>query len=148
MVVVDGKAIFESAIINEYLDEVYPEPPLMPSTAFDRAQVRIWTDYTATRLVPPLYRVLKSSHPEKIEASWPDLHKELAYLNQHFDEGSGPWVLGEDFSMADINLLPFVHQFPRLEQDVMAKYEGIARFYKAFEQRPSFSETMQDNLSE
>ena len=144
VVVVEGKAIFESAIINEYLDEVHPEPKLMPTDPFERAQARIWTDYVATRLVPPLYRVLKSSHPEKVERSWPELHQELTYLNHALETAGGPWLLGAHFSMADINLLPFVHQFPQLEQDVLSQYPAIADFYSAFQQRPSYQSTLQD----
>ena len=45
-VLVDGgKTIYESAIINEYLEEKYPEVPLMPKDYFERARARIWIDY-------------------------------------------------------------------------------------------------------
>ena len=39
----DGRAIIESAIICEYIDEVFPEPPLSPSEPVDRAYMRTWT---------------------------------------------------------------------------------------------------------
>jgi glutathione S-transferase len=39
----DGVAIQESNVINEYIDEQFPSPPLMPKTPFGRAQVRLWT---------------------------------------------------------------------------------------------------------
>jgi glutathione S-transferase len=38
----DGKAIHESNVINEYLDDTFPDPPLRPSDAFERAKMRIW----------------------------------------------------------------------------------------------------------
>ena len=145
VVVIEGQAIFESAIINEYLDEVFPAVPLMPQDPWRRAQVRIWTDYTASRLVPPMYRVLKSSDPKKVESSWPELHAELSYLNNHLEKSDGPWLLGDEFSMADINMLPFVHQLPRLDQDVMGQYAGINQFYVSFQQRPSYQQTLQDS---
>jgi glutathione S-transferase len=41
---IDGDTVVpESNVINEYLDERFPEPPLMPKDAFGRAQVRLWT---------------------------------------------------------------------------------------------------------
>ena len=46
--------IYESAIINEYLDEVFPEPPLLPRDPANKAIARIWIDYANTRLVPTL----------------------------------------------------------------------------------------------
>jgi len=38
----DGRVIRESNVIIEYLDEVFPEPPLKPDNPYDRAQMRIW----------------------------------------------------------------------------------------------------------
>jgi glutathione S-transferase len=39
----DDVAVQESNIINEYLDEQFPNPPLMPPNSLGRAQVRLWT---------------------------------------------------------------------------------------------------------
>ena len=145
VVVVEGRALYESAIINEYLDEVYPDNRLMPDNPFDRAQVRIWTDYAASRLVPPLYRVRKSSDPEKVKASWPELHKELAFLDAHLASTDGPWFLGQRFTLADVNFLPFAHQISQLEDGKeLKKYSAISGWFHAFKERPSFAETLQD----
>jgi glutathione S-transferase len=38
----DGRSIFESSVIVQYLDEAYPETPLMPADPYGRAQVRSW----------------------------------------------------------------------------------------------------------
>jgi len=41
---IDGdKVIPESNVILEYLDEAYPQPPLMPKDSLGRARVRLWT---------------------------------------------------------------------------------------------------------
>ena len=40
----DGKILFESNVIIEYLDDVFPDPPLRPKQAFERARMRIWMD--------------------------------------------------------------------------------------------------------
>ena len=39
----DGSAIRESTLICEYLDEIFPSPPLMPKEAVGRVQVRLWS---------------------------------------------------------------------------------------------------------
>lgn len=44
--------VWESAIINEYLDEVFPEPSLMPRDPIGKALARIWIDFANTRFVP------------------------------------------------------------------------------------------------
>ena len=38
----DGRVIYESAVIDEYLDEVFPEPPLHSADPYERARMRIW----------------------------------------------------------------------------------------------------------
>lgn len=42
--------LYESAIINEYLDEVFPDPPLLPRDSATKAIARIWLDYANTRV--------------------------------------------------------------------------------------------------
>ena len=55
----DGDAvIYESIIINEYLDEVYPDPALLPPSAAGRAEARIWIDFDNVKFVTGFYRVL------------------------------------------------------------------------------------------
>ena len=46
----DGKILNESNFIMEYLDEVFPNPPLTPSDPFERAQKRIWMDKCENRM--------------------------------------------------------------------------------------------------
>lgn len=40
----DGRVLIESIFIIQYLDEIFPDPPLAPADAFGRAQMRIWMD--------------------------------------------------------------------------------------------------------
>lgn len=39
----DGKVVIESTVINEYLDETFPQIPLRPADPYVRAQMRLWT---------------------------------------------------------------------------------------------------------
>ena len=38
----DGKSLYESGTICEYLDDAFPEPPLRPAGAYERAEMRTW----------------------------------------------------------------------------------------------------------
>ena len=38
----DGKAIYESNVINEYVDAIHPNPPLVPKDAYGQARMRMW----------------------------------------------------------------------------------------------------------
>ncbi len=144
VVVVDGKAIYESAVIGEYLEEVYPETALMPEDPYERAQVRIWTDYVATRFAPPLVKIRKAEKPEDAGDAWPEFHKACEYVERHLNSSEGEWFVGGAFGMADINFLPFIQRLPGLEGDLFSKYPAIARWFTAFEQRESYQQTLQD----
>ena len=37
-----GRAIYESNVINEYIDAVYPHPPLVPKDPWGQAEMRMW----------------------------------------------------------------------------------------------------------
>jgi glutathione S-transferase len=50
----DGNIITESTVINEYLDEVFPDVPLKPDTALGRAHMRIWTKFVDEYFCPSL----------------------------------------------------------------------------------------------
>lgn len=38
----EGRALYESNVINEYIEAVFPNPPLVPKDAFGQAQMRMW----------------------------------------------------------------------------------------------------------
>jgi glutathione S-transferase len=38
----EGRALYESNVINEYIEAVFPNPPLVPEDAFGQAQMRMW----------------------------------------------------------------------------------------------------------
>ncbi len=42
MLVPDGNTIVESSVICSYLDDAFPDPPLTPKTALERATMRLW----------------------------------------------------------------------------------------------------------
>jgi glutathione S-transferase len=48
----DGAVVVESTVICEYVEEIFPERPLYPSAALERAQVRIWTKAVDEELHP------------------------------------------------------------------------------------------------
>lgn len=42
-IVHDGTVVIESAVINEYIDDTWPDPPIRPRDAYERARMRLWT---------------------------------------------------------------------------------------------------------
>jgi glutathione S-transferase len=107
-VLVDGAAVvYESAIINEYLEEKYPEVPLLPKDPMLRARARIWIDYANTRLQRAGGYI---AHDYEVEKSKQELKQYLATLDQEMRRRE--YIAG-DYSLADITYIPF---FTRLER--------------------------------
>ena len=99
---VDGDAVvYESAIINEYLDEKYTDVPLMPKDPLKRSRVRIWVDYCNTRLQ---YAGGNVAHSYEVEKSSEQLKRYLATLNEEMRDRE--YIAG-DYSLADITYIPF-----------------------------------------
>jgi glutathione S-transferase len=112
----DGTVLYESCIINEYLNEKYPNPPLMPADVGKRAKARILTDYGLAHLDGPYQKLRmettkdpKEQNPQVIDAAKSDLRKLLQHLEKELDDQ--PYLVG-DFSLVDAALLP---RFTRLE---------------------------------
>jgi glutathione S-transferase len=75
LVLEDGRALHESGTICEYLDEVYPEPPLRPSDPFERAEMRNWIRHIDER-IGNLIVFNWAHHLQKTAQQWSD--EELA----------------------------------------------------------------------
>lgn len=105
---VDGEAVvYESAIINEYLEEKYPAVPLMPEDPFKRSRARIWIDYCNTRVQRAGGNI---AHDYQVEKSKEELSQYLETLDREMRDRE--YIAG-DYSLADITYIPF---FCRLER--------------------------------
>ncbi|MHC5724704.1 MAG: glutathione S-transferase family protein [Nostoc sp.] len=106
--------IYESAIINEYLDEVFPEPPLLPRDPANKAIARIWIDYANTRLVPAFNKFLRGKDSQEQEQGRKEFTEALLYIEQE-GLGKGDYLLGDQFSLVDISFYPWFERLPLLE---------------------------------
>jgi glutathione S-transferase len=93
--------VYESAIINEYLEEKHPDIPLMPKDPLARSRVRIWIDYCNTRLQRAGGFI---AHEYEVEKSKEELSQYLATLNKEME---GREYIAGDYSLADITYIPF-----------------------------------------
>lgn len=110
--------LFESSIINEYLEEVFPEPSLLPKDPGAKAIARIWIDYANTRLVPAFNKLLRGKDSTEQEQGRREFLEALLYLEQEGISklsGNGPYWLGENFSLVDISFYPWFERLPVLE---------------------------------
>lgn len=111
--------IYESAIINEYLNDVFPEPPLLPDDPGARAIARIWIDYANTRFVPAFSKLLRGKTLQEQEQGRQELQDSLLYIEQEgFGKlsGDGPYWLGDSLSLVDLTFYPWFERLPTLKE--------------------------------
>lgn len=113
----DGKAVYESLIINEYLDEVFPEPPLMPEDPVLRAMARVWGHFCDNYYVTDTSSLVRTRDPDErrrlVEVVQGHMRfMETEGLARH--SGDGPYWFGARVSLADLAFYPFFERLPAL----------------------------------
>jgi glutathione S-transferase len=115
----DGNRVWESAIINEYVDEVFPNPPLLPGHSGKRAIARLWIDWANTRFVPLFGALLRGTTEAARDEARSSLLSGLDFLEREgfakHSEG-GPYFFGAAPSLVDFTLYPWFERWPALEQ--------------------------------
>lgn len=104
---VGDEVLFESAVINEYLDETHP-PPLHPPDPLQRARHRAWIEF-GSALLWDLYAMMLANDERSFERAHESLSRGLERV-----EGavSGQGFFGDTFSLVDAAYAPL---FQRLE---------------------------------
>ncbi|XP_015692601.2 glutathione transferase GST 23-like [Oryza brachyantha] len=83
-----GRALAESIIILQYLDDAWPDSrPLLPADPFDRALARFWCHFAEDKLGPAVGAVFASTGKEQ-EAAGQQVHDSLALLEAELREGA------------------------------------------------------------
>ena len=105
----EGLILAEAGAIVEYILEQYGRGRLAPAPGTPaRARYLQWLHFAESTAFPPLgivvwmtlYRDDAAAHPELVQDAIGRAASGLEFLETHF--GVGPWLLGEDFSAADI----------------------------------------------
>jgi glutathione S-transferase len=136
-VLVDGDGvIYESAVINEYLDEKFPQLQLMPADLLQRAKVRIWIDFLNTRVHPAASDVTHNRGPEKARER---MRQHLQALDEAI---AGKDYLVGNYSLADISFIPFYTRRERYGVVIDGTYPNLKRWGEALIARPQVVPTL------
>jgi glutathione S-transferase len=131
-----GTVVYESAIIDEYLEEKYPAVPLMPKDLGERARVRIWVDYCNTRLQRAGGLV---AHDYKVEQSKAEIVEYLKFIEDHM---RGREYIAGDYSLADITFIPFFTRLDRYQTTLGEDLPNVKSWVKRLLDRPAVRETL------
>jgi len=146
----DGEILLQSLAIIEYLDEVHPQPPLLPGDPVERAQVRAVSQIMACDIHPVNNLVVLNylRGPLKHDqAAVDDWYRHWVTLGFEAIEAlirPGPYAFGANVTIADLCLVPQVFNARRFKMD-MGKYPKIAAVDAACLQLPAFDKARPEN---
>lgn len=175
----DGVVIRESTLICDYLDELYPDPPLKPSAPAEVAHMREWIkeadeggfEGVASLSFVAVFRAKLLAMPEdERNAYWagqtvlertqrqqscvfegldsPYAMRAIACWERIFAKidktivGGGPWLMGKQFTLADLELATFIARLDglKLVEPWLADRPNAQAWWRAIKSRPSYSE--------
>ncbi len=144
----NGRALFQSVSILEYLDEIRPNPPLLPREPADRARVRALAMIVACDahplLVPRvrdyLEQELRLDEPTRLKWIRHWIGEALAALETHLarDPQTGRCCHGDSVTMADICLVSHAVGAKLFNVD-LAPYPTVARIVDACLKEDAFA---------
>jgi RNA polymerase-associated protein len=125
----DGWILPESAVIMEYLEERYPEPPLLAADPADRALARLWI-FRHGDLTTPYYAVRRGKEEarEQLDAQLGRLDVALSLR---------PWLGGSEYGLADISYVPWILRMQKMLGLTFDAQPGIADWLDRMVERPA-----------
>lgn len=184
----EGRAIPESSLICEYIDEVWPDSPLIPDDPYLKTKMRQFsklvdeTIFEATRELSfsAMFRERMKNMPEEqrqkrfanvgdpnkgarlkstfelgVESPYVfqaigNWEKAFKAIDAALDEFGGPWLLGDMFTLADINMIPYIWRIEYLNlADIwMADRPRVCEWWERAKARPSADACIPQRLNE
>ncbi|MEW5308776.1 MAG: hypothetical protein WDW38_000708 [Sanguina aurantia] len=100
------QTVYESLISNEFLEDAYPSPAMLPSTPLERAHARIIIGRFDSQFVPAFYKLLRSATREEAVETSAVLVKEVEFLQNNISP-TGPYLMGAELTLVDAAVIPF-----------------------------------------
>ena len=119
----------ESVVINEYLEERYPEPPLWPADPAERAEGRLLV-HRFDELSRPYYALRRGE-----ESARQRLDEELGRLDSLL--ASRPFLAGREFGLADAAYLPWILRAETMLGVDLDAHPALADWVERTRDRPS-----------
>jgi len=138
----DGARIYESTAICEFLDEVHPQPPLLPSGPVQRARARMVEEtidgamFDAARTI--VLNTFAKPEPERDPAAAEEARKRVLWYYEWLDRELEGWeYLAGSFSLADIGAFCGVEFTRFLSVEVKPDLARLRAWHERIKARPS-----------
>jgi len=136
--------LYESNIINEYIDERFPHPQLMPADPVMRARARLFL-FNFERELFVHVQVLERRDPSKEAQKLQDkarqqIRDRLTQLTPIFIKNKH--MLGEEFSMLDVSIAPLLWRLDHYAIEMPKTAAPLLRYAERIFSRPAYIEAL------
>jgi glutathione S-transferase len=143
----DGTVLTEITAICEYIEEQHPSPPLIGTTAEERAETRMWTRRIDLNIIEPMVNGFRFAEglklfqkrihciPQAADDLKATARKNLAWLDRQLE--GRPFVCGERVTLADIMLLAFLEFGANVGQKPDESLRNVNGIVERMKSRPS-----------
>lgn len=135
--------LYESNIINEYIDERFPHPQLMPPDPVARARARLFLFNFEKELFVHV-NVLEN---EKNKSATPVLDKAILSIRDRLTQLApvfvkNKYMLGEEFSMLDVAIAPLLWRLEHYGIDLSRNAAPLLKYAERIFSRPAYIEAL------
>jgi glutathione S-transferase len=141
VIIDEGSVIYDSTVVNEYLEDRFPESALMPRDPLGRAEVRLWEDYGDNAFLAPAEAIFihdkgwRTFEPERLEQMRAQIREVLARLEKQLE--GRKFLARENLSLADICFAPRITILDRLGVQLPSYSVNVQAWIDRIRERPS-----------
>lgn len=137
--------LYGASVINDYLDERYPHPPLMPVDPVSRARLRL-VHYRIRRDWFHLAREIENGTPKKADAARKQLKEEITAADELFSFNK--FLLSDELSLVDCSMAPLLWRLEQYKISLPKKATEVDAYCQKLFARQSFRRSLTDSERE
>ncbi len=131
--------LHNAGVINEYLDERYPHPPLMPVDPVSRARLRL-VHHRVLRDWYPLAHIIETSTGPKADKARQQLKESIVAANDLFKHSD--YMFNDELSLVDCTLAPLFWRLPVYGISLGQAGSAVQAYIQRLFSRPSFKASL------